>query len=109
MIFRSLNFDPGDTPGPAKCDFFGHGNDQESSSEAITWRWRFLGVTSNKKMRDLGVYLCVTEGASVLNYWFDIHGIVFDPRYPKPIAVWSSAVAMGIAPGGPRSPDRSTD
>ena len=38
-------------------------------------------------MRDLGVYLYhVTEIASVLNYWFDIHGIVFDPRYPKPIA-----------------------
>ena len=37
-------------------------------------------------MRDLGVYLYVTEIASVLSYWFDIHGIVFDPKYPKPIA-----------------------
>ena len=35
--------------------------------------------TGNKQMRDLGVYLYVTEIASVLNYWFDIHGIVFDP------------------------------
>ena len=37
-------------------------------------------------MRDLGVYLYVTEIASVLNYWFDVHEIVFDPEYPKPIA-----------------------
>ena len=66
-------------------DFFGHGNDQESSSEAIN-AWAalaFLGeFTGNKQMRDLGVYLYVTEIASVLNYWFDIHGIVFDPKYP---------------------------
>ena len=85
------NFDPyeGHSWARGNSDFFGHGNDQESSSEAIN-AWAalaFLGeFTGNKQMRDLGVYLYVTEIASVLNYWFDIHGIVFDPRYPKPIA-----------------------
>lgn len=85
------NFDPyeGHSWARGNSDFYGHGNDQESSSEAIN-AWAalaFLGeFTGNKKMRDLGVYLYVTEVASVLNYWFDIHGIVFDPAYPKPIA-----------------------
>ena len=85
------NFDPyeGHSWARGNSDFFGHGNDQESSSEAIN-AWAalaFLGeFTGNKQMRDLGVYLYVTEIASVLNYWFDIHGIVFDPKYPKPIA-----------------------
>ena len=85
------NFDPyeGHSWARGNSDFYGHGNDQESSSEAIN-AWAalaFLGeFTGNKRMRDLGVYLYVTEIASVLNYWFDIHGIVFDPRYPKPIA-----------------------
>ncbi len=85
------NFDPyeGHSWARGNSDFFGHGNDQESSSEAIN-AWAalaFLGeFTGNRQMRDLGVYLYVTEIASVLNYWFDIHGIVFDPKYPKPIA-----------------------
>lgn len=85
------NFDPyeGHSWARGNSDFYGHGNDQESSSEAIN-AWAalaFLGeFTGNKQMRDLGVYLYVTEIASVLNYWFDIHGVVFDPDYPKPIA-----------------------
>ena len=85
------NFDPyeGHSWARGNSDFYGHGNDQESSSEAIN-AWAalaFLGeFTGNKQMRDLGVYLYVTEIASVLNYWFDIHGVVFDPEYPKPIA-----------------------
>ena len=36
----------------------------------LCFPWEFTG---NKQMRDLGVYLYVTEIASVLNYWFDIH------------------------------------
>ena len=85
------NFDPyeGHSWARGNSDFYGHGNDQESSSEAIN-AWAalaFLGeFTGNKEVRDLGVYLYTTEIASVLNYWFDIHGIVFDPEYPKPIA-----------------------
>lgn len=85
------NFDPyeGHSWARGNSDFYGHGNDQESSSEAIN-AWAalaFLGeFTGNRELRDLGVYLYVTEIASVLNYWFDIHGIVFDPDYPKPIA-----------------------
>ena len=58
-------------------DFYGHGNDQESSSEAIN-AWAalaFLGeFTGDKRMRDLGVYLYVTEIASVLNYWLIFTG-----------------------------------
>ena len=85
------NFDPyeGHSWARGNSDFYGHGNDQESSSEAIN-AWAalaFLGeFLGNKPMRDLGVYLYVTEIASVLNYWFDVHEIVFDPEYPKPIA-----------------------
>ena len=85
------NFDPyeGHSWARGNSDFYGHGNDQESSSEAINAgaALAFLGeFTGDKRMRDLGVYLYVTEIASVLNYWFDIHGIVFDSAYPKPIA-----------------------
>lgn len=85
------NFDPyeGHSWARGNSEFYGHGNDQESSSEAIN-AWAalaFLGeFTGDRRMRDLGVYLYVTEVASVLNYWFDIHEIVFDPEYPKPIA-----------------------
>ena len=72
-------------------------------------RWRFLGeFTGNKRMRDLGVYLYVTEIASVLNYWFDIHGIVFDPRSIRSRSrAWCSGAATGTAPGGLRSRGRS--
>ncbi|NBP46036.1 MAG: hypothetical protein EBU72_12640 [Betaproteobacteria bacterium] len=70
-------------------EFFGLGNDQESSSEAIH-AWAAIAqwgeVTQQPQLKALGVYLYATEVSSVLNYWFDMHRTVFHPDYGKPIA-----------------------
>ena len=102
------NFDPyeGHSWARGNSDFYGHGNDQESSSEAIN-AWAalaFLGeFLGNKPMRDLGVYLYVTEIASVLNYWFDVHEIVFDQSIRSQSLAWSLGVVVVTALGGQRS------
>jgi endoglucanase Acf2 len=61
-----------------------HGNNQESSSEAINaWAALILWgeITGNDTLRDLGVYLYSSEIQAIRTYWFDVHGIVFAPEY----------------------------
>lgn len=61
-----------------------HGNNQESSSEAINaWAGLILWgeVTGNRELRDLGAYLYATEGQAIDHYWFDVHGLVLAPEY----------------------------
>jgi len=60
------------------------GNNNESSSEATNaWSGLILWgeVTGNKALRDLGIYLYVSEIEAINHYWFDIHGLVFAPEY----------------------------
>ncbi len=61
-----------------------HGNNQESSSEAINaWAGLILWgeVSGNRELRDLGAYLYATEAQAIDHYWFDVHGLVLAPEY----------------------------
>lgn len=61
-----------------------YGNNQESSSEAINaWAGLILWgeVRGDKSLRDLGLYLYVSEIEAINHYWFDVHSIVFVPEY----------------------------
>lgn len=61
-----------------------HGNNQESSSEAINaWAALILWaeIRGDKALRDLGVYLYTTESDAIRHYWFDVHGLVLAPEY----------------------------
>jgi len=60
------------------------GNNQESSSEAISaWAGLILWgeLTGNRALRDLGIYMYTTEIEAINHYWFDIHGQVLAPEY----------------------------
>lgn len=60
------------------------GNNQESSSEAISaWAGLILWgeLTGNRELRDLGVYMYTTEIEAINHYWFDIHKQVLAPEY----------------------------
>jgi endoglucanase Acf2 len=61
-----------------------HGNNQESSSEAIN-AWAGLiqwgDITGNKSLRDLGIYLYTTEIEAIHHYWFDNYGINLPKAY----------------------------
>lgn len=88
-FIRNFDVYEGHSWARGNSEFFGHGNDQESSSEAIN-AWAAIAMygefTGNKELRDLGIYLYCTEVSSVLNYWYDIHQKVFDKSYGKPMA-----------------------
>lgn len=79
------NFDPYEGHSWASGVGLGaHGNNQESSSEAIN-AWAGLiqwgEITGNTRLRDLGIYLYTTEIEAIEHYWFDVHGLVFPPEY----------------------------
>ncbi|OYT86685.1 MAG: hypothetical protein CFE46_14555 [Burkholderiales bacterium PBB6] len=64
-----------------------HGNNQESSSEAINaWAGLVLWgeVSGNTALRDLGMYLFTTEVDAISHYWFDIHKLTLPPEYKHP-------------------------
>lgn len=85
------NFDvyEGHSWARGNSEFFGLGNDQESSSEAIH-AWAAVAqwgeATGQPELKALGMYLYATEVSSVLHYWFDAHGNVFHPEYRQPLA-----------------------
>jgi endoglucanase Acf2 len=88
-FLRNFDVYEGHSWARGNSEFFGLGNDQESSSEAIH-AWAALALwgdaTAQPALKSLGVYLYVTEVSSVLNYWFNAHGDVFHPDYRKPVA-----------------------
>ncbi|MCM1517778.1 MAG: glycosyl hydrolase [Pseudoflavonifractor sp.] len=54
----------------------GPGNDQESTSESMQFHSSLIHwgeLTGNKAIRDLGIYMYVTEQTAIEEYWFDIH------------------------------------
>ena len=69
--------------------YFGQGNNQEASSEAIN-AWAALvlwgEVTGNKPLRDLGIYLYTSEIEAANFYWFDVHRQVLDPEFGHTMA-----------------------
>jgi endoglucanase Acf2 len=79
------NFDPYEGHSWASGIGLGEwGNNQESSSEALNaWTGLILWgeVKGDAALRDLGLWLLVTETEAVRHYWFDLHRIVFAPEY----------------------------
>jgi len=72
---------------------FGDGNNHESSSEAMNaWYGLILWgeATGDAKLRDLGIWLYVTEMAAINEYWFDVRAENFAKGYPVPVVtmVW---------------------
>ncbi|MGH3646560.1 MAG: glycosyl hydrolase [Micromonosporaceae bacterium] len=63
---------------------FAHGNNQESSSEAMMFSTAmvlFGEATGNTGMRDAGIWLYTTERAAIGDYWFDASNAVFPSNY----------------------------
>jgi endoglucanase Acf2 len=79
------NFDPYEGHSWASGIGLGEwGNNQESSSEALNaWTGLVLWgeVQGDAALRDLGIWLLVTETEAVKHYWFDLHKVVFAPEY----------------------------
>jgi endoglucanase Acf2 len=88
-FLRNFDVYEGHSWARGNSDFFGLGNDQESSSEAIH-AWAAIAlwgeVTQQPTLKALGAYLYATEVSSILQYWFNIDGTIFHPDYPKPLA-----------------------
>ncbi len=64
---------------------FGHGNNQESSSEAMLFAHAmvlFGQATGDTALRNAGVYLYTTERDAIGQYWFDKDNAVFPAAYP---------------------------
>ncbi len=77
-------------PGHAK---FGDGNNNESSSEAMSaWYGIILcgAATGNRSLRDLGIYLYTTEMHAIRDYWFDATDQYHHPDYTPSVVtmVW---------------------
>jgi endoglucanase Acf2 len=85
------NFDPyaGHSWAGGDGVYFGHGNNQESSSEAINaWAAIVLWAeqTGDRRLRDLGAWMYATEVSAIRNYWLDVDGDILDRRFGKPLA-----------------------
>jgi endoglucanase Acf2 len=62
------------------------GNNQESSSEAILAAAAMIlwgDATSNREIRDAGIYLYTTEVESIRQYWYDVDNDNFPADYDK--------------------------
>lgn len=67
----------------------GLGCDQESTSESIQFAASLINwgaVTANTVLRDLGVYLYVTEISAAREYWFDVDGRNLGDGWPHALA-----------------------
>lgn len=88
-FLRNFDVYEGHSWARGNSEFFGLGNDQESSSEAIH-AWAAIAqwgqATADPALKALGMYLYATESASVLHYWFNAHGNVFPTDYRQPLA-----------------------
>lgn len=88
--------------GPA---LFASGNNQESSSESINYSSALVmlgGLTNNKTIRDLGIYLYTTEINAIREYWFDVDDQVFPKEFTEPTLgiLWGDGGAYANFWGG---------
>ncbi len=72
-----------------------HGNNQESSSEAMNFNASLIHwgeLTGDAEIRDLGIYLYSTEQTAIEEYWFDMSDRNFAPSYSQMMAsrVWGN-------------------
>ncbi|GAA3157901.1 hypothetical protein GCM10010466_55820 [Planomonospora alba] len=77
---------------------FGHGNNQESSSESMMFNTAailFGQATGDTALRDAGIYLYTTEREAIGQYWFDVDGAVFPSSYGHDTAgmVWGAGAS----------------
>ncbi len=66
----------------------GLGNDQESTSESMQFHSSLIHwgtITGNKAIRDLGIYMYVTEQTAVEEYWFDANNRNLPDGYPHAV------------------------
>ncbi len=71
------------------------GNDQESTSESMQFNSSLIHwgtLTGNTAVRDLGIYLYVTEQTATEEYWFDVNNRTFKPEYNFALAsrIWGN-------------------
>jgi len=74
-----------------------HGNNQESSSEAMNFNAALIHwgtLTGDTEIRDLGIYLYTTEETAIEEYWFDMSNRNFPVNYAQMMAarVWGNGV-----------------
>ena len=77
-----------------------HGNNQESSSEAMNFNAALIHwgqLTGNDAIRDLGIYLYTTEQTAVEEYWFNMSKRNFSSNYGQLMCsrVWSDGYDRG--------------
>jgi endo-1,3(4)-beta-glucanase len=77
-----------------------HGNNQESSSEAMNFNASLIHwgtVTGNAAIRDLGIYLYTTEQTAIDEYWFNVNNRNFSATYAHPMTarVWGNGYDRG--------------
>lgn len=55
-------------------------------------------ATNNDEVRDTGIYLYTTEVRAINNYYFDIHGDVFDESYNHEVSslVWGANINIQL-------------
>lgn len=92
-FLRNFDVYEGHSWADGRADF-ADGNDNESSSEAMNaWTALILWgeTTGDNKIRDLGIYLYVTEKDAIARYWFGAHG-QFPAAYTPPMVsmVWGA-------------------
>ena len=77
-----------------------HGNNQESSSEAMNFNASLISwgeLTGNTAIRDLGIYLYTTEITGIEEYWFDMSERNFSATYTPMMCsrVWNDGYDIG--------------
>ena len=77
-----------------------HGNNQESSSEAMNFNASLINwgeLTGNMAIRDLGIYLYTTEQTGIEEYWFNMNKRNFGSNYSQMMCsrVWSDGYDNG--------------
>ncbi len=77
-----------------------HGNNQESSSEAMNFNASLINwgeLTGNTAIRDLGIYLYTTEQTGIEEYWFDMSERNFSATYTPMMSsrVWGDGYDIG--------------
>ena len=77
-----------------------HGNNQESSSEAMNFNASLINwgeLTGNTAIRDLGIYLYTTEQTGIEEYWLDVKRRNFTANYAHKLCsrVWGNGVDAG--------------
>ncbi len=77
-----------------------HGNNQESSSEAMNFNASLITwgeLTGNTAVRDLGIYLYTTEQTGIEEYWFNMNKRNFSSNYSQLMCsrLWSDGYDNG--------------